>query len=298
LAAEWHPEKHPNDRVNAQRRFNEINEAYATLSDTNARHHYDEIRNKSFTVNDAYKLFDRFFDEHGVKDEKEKTFFDKNYPTRKPTYYEVLGVPRTASFADIQRAYRKLALKYHPNANEGNADSEKKFIEVNEAYSHLCNVFRRRNYDDVRFGEIHPYNAHNIFVDFFRTNPELFQDDVQLFSEILGSKKPLEALKEPDVDALAKDAEYVESFKSQTVRQNGPGGAVGRTITKKTSIKDGKKYEVSTDEILKPNGSKIVTETVKEDGKVKVNKYELGANHTRKELTVGQDKKALPHHHH
>jgi len=174
LAAEWHPEKHPSDRVNAQRRFNDINEAYATLSDVGQRHHYDEIKGQHFSVNDAYKLFDKFFDEHGVKEEHEKSFFEKNYPSRKPTYYEVLGVPRTASFADIQRAYRRLAIKYHPSANEGDAEAERKFIDVNEAYSHLCNVFRRRNYDDVRFGELHPYNAHNIFVDFFRTNPELF----------------------------------------------------------------------------------------------------------------------------
>jgi DnaJ-class molecular chaperone len=172
--------------VNAQKRFNEINEAYAILSNANARHHYDEIKNKSFSAKDAYKLFDRFFDEHGVKDEKEKNFFNSNYPNRKPTYYDILDVPKTASFADIQRAYRKLALKYHPSANEGNAEAERKFIELNEAYSHLCNVFRRSNYDDVRFGEIHPYNAHNIFVDFFRTNPELFEDDVQMFSNMLG----------------------------------------------------------------------------------------------------------------
>jgi len=79
----------------------------------------------------------------------------------------------------------------------------------------------------------------------------------------------------------------VESFKSQSVRENGPGGAVGRTITTKKSIKDGKKFEIDTDEILKPNGSKIVTETVKENGQVKVNKYELGPHHVRKELPVG-----------
>lgn len=83
-------------------------------------------------------------------------------------------------------------------------------------------MFRRNNYDDVRFGQLHPYHAKNIFVDFFRTNPELFEDDVQLFSEILGAKKPLTSLKEPDVEALAKDAEFVESFKAQTIRQDGP----------------------------------------------------------------------------
>jgi curved DNA-binding protein CbpA len=123
LAAEWHPEKHPHDRVNAQRHFNEINEAYATLSNPIQRLHYDEIKRDRFSVHDAYKLFDRFFDEHGVKDEQEKSFFEKNYPSRKPTYYEILGVPRTASFADIQRAYRRLAIKYHPSANSGDVEA-------------------------------------------------------------------------------------------------------------------------------------------------------------------------------
>jgi hypothetical protein len=124
-------------------------------------------------------------------------------------------------------------------------------------------------------------------MDFFRTNPELFEDDVQLFSDILGSKKPITTLKEPDIDTLAKNADFVESFKSQTIRQDGPGGAVGRTVTSKKSIKDGKKFEVNTDEILKPNGHKVVTETIKEDGKVKVNKYEVGPDKVHKELTGG-----------
>jgi hypothetical protein len=118
-----------------------------------------------------------------------------------------------------------------------------------------------------------------------------------LFTEILGSKKPITALKEPDIEALSKGADYVESFKSQTIRQDGPGGAVGRTVTSKKSIKDGKKYEVSTDEILKPNGHKVVTETVKEDGKIKVNKYEVGPDKVHKELTGGhvQGHKAIHH---
>lgn len=132
-------------------------------------------------------------------------------------------MPKTASFADLQKAYRKQAIKYHPSANPGDVEAEKKFIEINEAYNHLCNVFRRRNYDSVRFGgDLNPGNAQSVFVDFFRTNPELFEDEVELFTQLLGAKKEhhhhqKEKHEPKPVEELAKDSEFAESFKSQTI---------------------------------------------------------------------------------
>ena len=55
----------------------------------------------------------------------------------KRDYYEVLGVDRSADEAAIKRAYRKLAKKYHPDTNAGNAQAEEKFKEVTEAYDVL-----------------------------------------------------------------------------------------------------------------------------------------------------------------
>lgn len=55
----------------------------------------------------------------------------------KKDYYEILGVSRTADAPAIKKAYRRLAKKYHPDSNEGNAYAAEKFKEVNEAYDVL-----------------------------------------------------------------------------------------------------------------------------------------------------------------
>jgi molecular chaperone DnaJ len=61
-------------------------------------------------------------------------------------YYEVLGVPKDASPDQIKRAYRDLAMRYHPDKNK-NHDAEEKFKEINEAYAVLSNDEKRRQYD-------------------------------------------------------------------------------------------------------------------------------------------------------
>ncbi len=68
----------------------------------------------------------------------------------KRDYYEILGLERDASSDEIKKAYRKLALKHHPDKNQGNGEAEEKFKEINEAYSVLCDDEKRAAYD--RFG--------------------------------------------------------------------------------------------------------------------------------------------------
>lgn len=64
-------------------------------------------------------------------------------------YYKILGVDRTASEDEIKRAYRKLALQYHPDRNPGDKKAEDKFKEINEAYQVLSDAEKRKRYDQL-----------------------------------------------------------------------------------------------------------------------------------------------------
>jgi len=64
-------------------------------------------------------------------------------------YYKILGVDRTATTDEIKKAYRKLALKYHPDRNPNDSSAEEKFKEINEAYQVLSDEEKRRHYDQL-----------------------------------------------------------------------------------------------------------------------------------------------------
>ena len=64
-------------------------------------------------------------------------------------YYKILGVERNAKADEIKRVYRKLALKYHPDRNPGNAQAEEKFKEINEAHQVLSDPEKRARYDQL-----------------------------------------------------------------------------------------------------------------------------------------------------
>jgi molecular chaperone DnaJ len=65
-------------------------------------------------------------------------------------YYKVLGVPKTAKADEIKSSYRKLARKYHPDANKGDRDAEERFKEISEAHDVLSDEKKRKEYDEAR----------------------------------------------------------------------------------------------------------------------------------------------------
>jgi molecular chaperone DnaJ len=97
----------------------------------------------------------------------------------KRDYYEVLGVDRNASEEEVKKAYRKLALKFHPDKNKGDPSAEEKFKEVGEAYSVLSDSTKRAQYD--RYGHAAPASAGQDFrgygMDF---------DPFELFRSVMG----------------------------------------------------------------------------------------------------------------
>ena len=96
----------------------------------------------------------------------------------KRDYYEVLGVIKSASAEDIKKAYRKLALKYHPDRNKGNKDAETKFKEASEAYHVLSDKQRKSNYDQFGHAAFESSGGRGGFSNF---------DFSSAFSDIFGS---------------------------------------------------------------------------------------------------------------
>jgi molecular chaperone DnaJ len=94
-------------------------------------------------------------------------------------YYEVLSVERTASGDDIKRSYRRLAMKYHPDRNPGDAQAEAKFKECAEAYEVLADAERRSTYDRFGHAGLRGTPGH----DFRSMNPN---DIFSMFEEIFG----------------------------------------------------------------------------------------------------------------
>jgi DnaJ-class molecular chaperone len=108
-------------------------------------------------------------------------------------YYSILGISEEASEEEIKYAFRRLAMKYHPDRNLGNEKwAGGKFKEINEAYAVLSDGGKRREYDSMRrfgiagtvYGPQYAggryYNQEQVFRDAF-TNPYLFQELVRMF---------------------------------------------------------------------------------------------------------------------
>jgi len=98
----------------------------------------------------------------------------------KRDYYEVLGVIKSASPEEIKKAYRKSALKYHPDKNKGDKAAEKKFKEAGEAYHVLSDKERRTSYDQFGHAAFEGAGGRGGFsnFDFSSTFSDIFGADI------------------------------------------------------------------------------------------------------------------------
>jgi curved DNA-binding protein len=106
-------------------------------------------------------------------------------------YYEVLGVLKGASDVDIKKAFRKLAMKYHPDRHKGDKRAEARFKEINEAYAVLKDPQKRKQYDMFGSEEFHQrFSQEDIFRNFDMDS--IFKDmgfgAGNIFSEIFGNR--------------------------------------------------------------------------------------------------------------
>ncbi len=103
----------------------------------------------------------------------------------KRDYYEILGVPKGATQEEIKKAYRKLALKYHPDRNPDNKEAEEKFKEAAEAYEVLSNQQKRSQYD--QFGHT-PMGGMGGQAGFNMNMDDIFDHFGDIFGDIFGGQ--------------------------------------------------------------------------------------------------------------
>ena len=130
--------------------------------------------------------------------------------TKAKDYYKILGIPRNASEQDIKKAYRKLAMQYHPDRNPGKEEwANEKFKEINEAYGVLGDPEKRGQYD--RFGTVGDIS------DIFRS-----RNTQSTFEDVMGDFSGA-GLGYDFLDGIFGDFLQGRNFTFRTFR-TGPGG--------------------------------------------------------------------------
>lgn len=157
----------------------------------------------------------------------------------KPTvdYYEIMGLAKNASFEEIKSAYRKLAMKYHPDRNGGDKASEERFKKITEAYGVLSDPAKRAEYDVLS-------NSHFSSKDF-----DPFRDFEETFNNIFRqSRQELEVTAQISLEQVEYGANFKFNYQGQNFNVQIPPGT-----------KEGEEIRYSL-----PNGATVV---VKVDNK-------------------------------
>ncbi|XP_004081751.1 dnaJ homolog subfamily B member 2 [Oryzias latipes] len=200
-------------------------------------------------------------------------------------YYKILGVPKTASQDDIKKAYRKLALKWHPDKNPDNKEeAEKKFKELAEAYEVLSDKSKRDAYD--RYGSEGMRHADSSSADFSSGFPGFtftFRSPDEVFREFFGGQDPFDSFFD-DFSSFGGSSSRLGtnrffSFPSTGVQftsfsssfggmdgMDSMGGGMGnfRSVSTSTRIVNGKR---TTTKKIKENGQERIE--IEEDGMLK-----------------------------
>ncbi|XP_052681927.1 dnaJ homolog subfamily B member 6-B-like isoform X3 [Crassostrea angulata] len=220
-------------------------------------------------------------------------------------YYVVLDIAKDASHGEVKKAYRKLALKWHPDKNpDQKEEAEKKFKEISEAYEVLSDKEKREIYD--RYGKDgltgggggrgSGYNDFNMGGGFTGFHPFHFRDPEEVFKEFFGGRDPFAAFFGRD-----NPNNFQDSFPGFTRPSMhffgghsdifGDGGFSNFSSTSFSGPRGGGNFRSSSTSTKFVNGKKIVTKKVVENGKETVTVTEDGK--VVKHLVNGEEKQAI-----
>ncbi len=168
----------------------------------------------------------------------------------KRDYYEVLGVPKDASQDEIKKAYRKLAMKYHPDRNKDDKAAEEKFKEINEANEILSDPQKRAGYD--RFGH-NANNGQGGFGGFGGFGQGGFSgDDISsIFEEMMGGFGGFGGFRNPNSPRKGRSYKVSvsisikEAFQGKSVSINLPNGKGQKEISIPAGVHDGMELRLS-----------------------------------------------------
>lgn len=107
----------------------------------------------------------------------------------KKNFYEILGISKSASEKEIKKAYKRLAIKYHPDRNPGNKNAENKFKEIKEAYEILSNPQKRSTYDQYGSDAFDQSSSSNSFNATFTSGADFGDIFGDVFGDIFGSNR-------------------------------------------------------------------------------------------------------------